>query len=72
VPVYREGTQIGYASSGCWSSLLKRYLALAHIRAPHFEPGTAVEMEVTVEHHRRRAAARVTKLPFFDPARKRA
>jgi len=71
-PVYREGVQIGYATSGCWSPLLKKYLALAHVRGPHFEPGTAVEMEVTVEHHRRQASARVTKLPFFDPARKRA
>jgi hypothetical protein len=27
---------------------------------------------VTVEHHRRPAAARVAALPFFDPERKRA
>lgn len=71
-PIYRDDTQIGYASSGCWSPLLKKYLALAHIKAPHFAPGTRVEMEVTVEHHRRRAAAWVRKLPFFDPERKKA
>ena len=71
-PIYRNDTQIGYASSGCWSPLLKKYLALAHIKAPHFAPGTRVEMEVTVEHHRRRAAAWVRKLPFFDPERKKA
>ena len=33
---------------------------------------TALEMEVTVEHHRERARARVTELPFFNPERKRA
>jgi aminomethyltransferase len=71
-PVYREGKQIGYATSGCWSPLLKRSLALAHLEAPHFAPGTAVELEVTVEHRRERAAAVVRKLPFFDPERKRA
>ncbi len=71
-PIYRDDTQIGYASSGCWSPLLKKYLALAHIKAPHFAPGTQVEMEVTVEHHRRRAAAWVRTLPFFDPERKKA
>jgi aminomethyltransferase len=72
VPIYRGGVQVGYASSGAWSPLLKKYLALAHLRAPHFAPGTAVEMEVTVEHERRRANAWVRKLPFFDPERKKA
>jgi hypothetical protein len=40
--------------------------------APHFHPGAAVELEVTVEHHRKRANAVVRKLPFFDPPRKKA
>lgn len=71
-PVYRFGRQIGYATSGCWSPLLKKYIALAHVRAPHFAPGTEIKMEVTVEHHRKQADAVVTKLPFFDPPRKRA
>jgi aminomethyltransferase len=72
VPIYRGGKQIGYASSGCWSPLLKKYLALAHLEAPHFMPDTRVEIEVTVEHRRQRAHARVRKLPFFDPERKKA
>jgi aminomethyltransferase len=71
-PIYRAGEQIGYATSGCWSPLLKKYLALAHVRAPHFAPGTEVEMEITVEHVRKRARATVAKLPFFDPPRKRS
>ena len=71
-PVYVAGRQVGYASSGCWSPLLKQSLALAHLRSPHFTPGTAVEMEVTVEHVRHRAAAKVRKLPFFDPERKKS
>jgi aminomethyltransferase len=71
-PIYSNGDQVGYASSGCWSPLLKRYIALAHLRAPYFEPGTSVTMEVTVEHHRREADATVRALPFFDPERKRA
>jgi aminomethyltransferase len=71
-PVYRHTRQIGYASSGSWSPLLKQYLALAHLRAPHFEPGTEVGIEVTVEHQRLQARARVTPLPFFDPERKKS
>lgn len=70
-PIYRHGAQIGYASSGVWSPLLKKYIAVAHIRAPHFAPDTPVEMEVTVEHQRKRANAWVRKLPFFDPERKK-
>jgi aminomethyltransferase len=71
-PVYREDRQVGYATSGCWSPLLKKSLALAHLRAPHFEPDTPVKLEVTVEHRRERADAVVHKLPFFDPERKKA
>jgi len=71
VPVYSGGRQVGYATSGGWSPLLKQYIALAHLEGTFGTPGSAVEMEITVEHHRRRAAARVTKLPFFNPDRKR-
>ncbi len=71
-PVYREDRQVGYATSGCWSPILKKSLALAHLKSPHFEPGTPVKLEVTVEHHRQRADAVVRKLPFYDPERKKA
>jgi aminomethyltransferase len=72
VPVYAEGEQVGYATSGCWSPVLKKYIALAHLHASHAAPGTRVAMEVTVEHRRKRADARVAALPFFNPERKRA
>jgi aminomethyltransferase len=72
VPLYVGGLQVGYATSGCWSPLLKRYIALAHLAGPYGAPGTVVEMEVTVEHHRKRATATVRPLPFFNPERKRA
>ena len=72
VPVYVEGEQVGYATSGGWSPLLKKSIALAHLRSHWAAPGKWVEMEVTVEHRRKRAAARVVRKPFFDPERKRA
>jgi aminomethyltransferase len=71
-PVYREGKQIGYATSGCWSPILKKSLALAHLRAPDFAADTPVKLEVTVEHRREIADAVVRKLPFFEPERKKA
>ena len=70
-PLYAEGAQVGYASTHGWSPLLKRYIGLAHVHARWAAPGTALEMEVTVEHQRKRAVARVVKKPFFDPPRKR-
>lgn len=72
VPVYTGGTQIGYATSGCWSPTLKRYIALAHLRAEYTGAGTELTMEVTAEHQRRHAAALVVDTPFFNPERKRA
>jgi len=72
VPIYSGAEQAGYATSGGWSPLLKKYIALAHLRAPYFAQGTELEMEITVEHRRKRALARVVKKPFFDPERKRA
>jgi aminomethyltransferase len=74
VPIYDHGgrRQVGYATSGGWSPLLKQYLALAHLESAAATPGTAVRMEITVEHHRKQATARVTPLPFFNPERKRA
>lgn len=71
VPIYAGDEQAGYATSGGWSPLLKKYLALAHLRGPWAAVGTVLEIEVTVEHRRKRAAARVVKKPFFDPERKR-
>jgi aminomethyltransferase len=72
VPLYADGDQAGYATSGGWSPLLKKYIALAHLRSRWAAPDTRLEMEITVEHRRKRAAARVVKKPFFNPERKRA
>ena len=72
VPVYALGGQVGYATSGCWSPTLKKYITLAHLQVPHSRPGNELLVEVTVEHQRMRARARVVQPPFFNPRRKRA
>jgi aminomethyltransferase len=66
-PIYSGDRQVGYATSGCWSPLLKKYLALGHVMAPHFAVGTPLQLEVTVEHRRKRADAVIRTLPFFNP-----
>ncbi|HEV2671799.1 MAG TPA: aminomethyltransferase family protein [Gemmatimonadales bacterium] len=73
VPIYDSGgRQVGYATSGGWSPLLKQYMALAHLESSSAAAGTQVRMELTVEHRRKQATAHVTPLPFFNPDRKRA
>jgi len=71
VPIYSGAEQVGYATSGGWSPLLKKYIALAHLRSQWAKPGTELDIEITVEHRRKRAAAKVVKKPFFDPERKK-
>ena len=72
VPVYKGRGQIGRATSTTWSTTLKKLIALATVDAPHYAIGTQVEMEMTVEAVRHRAAATVVQTPFFNPPRKTA
>ncbi len=73
VPVYtRSGTQVGQATSGSWSPILKKNLALATVVTPHCELGERLLIEITVEYVRERVTATVVKKPFFDPPRKKA
>ncbi len=72
VPVYRNGGQVGRATTTTWSPVLKKLIALATIAAPHFAEGTALEVEVTVEAVRHRVPATVVRTPFFNPPRKTA
>jgi aminomethyltransferase len=72
VPVYKDGQQVGRATTTTWSPVLKKLIALATVSAPHFAEGTTLEFEVTVEAVRHRVPATVVKTPFFNPARKTA
>jgi len=72
VPVYRNGMQIGKATSTTWSPALKKLIALATVKRNLAAPGTNLEMEMTVEAVRHRVGATVVKTPFFNPKRKTA
>jgi aminomethyltransferase len=71
IPLSSMGRQVGYASSSCWSPLLKKYIALAHVEAAHAKPGDLLMFEIMVQHKHRYTPARVVPLPFFNPERKR-
>jgi aminomethyltransferase len=72
VPVYRDGVQVGKATSSTWSPTLKKMIALATVASDAAAPGARLEMEFTVDHRRRQVGVTVAGLPFFDPPRKRA
>jgi len=70
VPVYREGRQVGKATSTTWSPTLKRMIALATVGRESAALGTNLSMELTVEASRKTVSAKVVALPFFNPGRK--
>jgi len=70
VPVYKNGNQVGKATSTTWSPTLKKLIALATVKRELAKPGTNLEMEITVDAVRHRIPARVVKTPFFNPKRK--
>ncbi|MDX6444470.1 MAG: aminomethyltransferase [Blastocatellia bacterium] len=72
VPIYRNGNQIGKATSTTWSPLLKRMIALATVKSDFARPGTKIEIEITVEAVRHRVGAIVAKTPFYNPKHKTA
>src|SRR5262245_4080546 len=72
VPVYKNGQQVGRATTTTWSPVLKKLIALATVSAPYFDEGTGLEFEITIEAVRHRVPATVVKTPFFNPARKTA
>jgi aminomethyltransferase len=72
VPVFKDGVQVGKATSSTWSPTLKKMIALATINRQHTRVGTKLQFEITVEAVRHRVLATVVKTPFFNPKRKTA
>lgn len=72
VPVFKDETQVGKATSSTWSPTLKKMIALATVKREFTKPGTQLQFEITVEAKRHRVRASVVKTPFFNPKRKTA
>jgi aminomethyltransferase len=72
VPVFKEGSQVGKATSSTWSPTLKKMIALATVKREFTRPGTRLQFEITVEAVRHQVRATVVKTPFLNPKRKTA
>ncbi len=73
IPIYTDTSkkmQAGYATSGTWSPILKKYIALATIEKQYDTPGNTLQFEVSVEHKKHTVPAIVTKPQFYNPERK--
>ena len=72
VPVYREGRQVGRATSIGWGPTIKKMVAFGSLDQRLEAPGTEVSVEWTVEGERGSVAATVVPMPFLDLPRKRS
>ena len=67
-----DGRKIGFATSYIYSPMMQRYVAIARVRPEHAAVGGTVQLELTVDHEYVMVPSEVTRLPFYNPARKTA
>jgi aminomethyltransferase len=73
IPIYTgkdKKTQAGYATSGTWSPILKKNIALATVEKEYDTIGSELQFQVSVEHRQHTVSAIVSKTQFFNPERK--
>jgi aminomethyltransferase len=71
VPVYKEGKQIGRATSITWGPTIKKMVGFGSVGKRFEQPGTRLSVEWSVEGERGKVAATVVPMPFLDLERKR-
>jgi aminomethyltransferase len=71
IPLTSNNAQVGYATCGVWSPTLKKYIAFGHLKPEFSTLGNVVTIELDVDRYRKPFNAKVTKLPFFNPPRKK-
>jgi aminomethyltransferase len=71
VPVFKEGRQVGRATSITWGTTIKKMVGFGSVHADLEKVGSRVSVEYTVEGERGKVAATVVPLPFLDLPRKR-
>ena len=72
IPIFAGTQQVGYATCGAWSPLLKRYLCLAQVEPNFAEAGQQLSIDLLVDRYRKSIPATVGQLPFFNPERKKS
>ncbi len=71
VPVYKEGKQVGRATSITWGPTIKKMVGFGSVDKRFEAIGTRLSVEWSVEGERGKVAAVVVPMPFLDLERKR-
>lgn len=66
-----DGAEVGYCTSFVYSPVLQRHVGIARVRPDLAAEGTGLRLEHAVAHHNTTVRVRTTRMPFFDPARKK-
>jgi aminomethyltransferase len=66
------GDQVGYATTLMYSPVLQQHIGLARVQPAYAAPGSAVHLELTIDHTYQRVLSRTARLPLFRPERKTA
>jgi aminomethyltransferase len=67
-----ERREVGYCTSFVYSPVLQQHIGIARVRPDLSQPGTELRLELAINHHNTTVRVRTTRMPFFDPERKRA
>ena len=67
-----EGAEVGYCTSFVYSPVLQRHIGIARVRPDLAAAGTGLRLELAVNHHNTTVRVETTRMPFFDPERKRS
>lgn len=60
--IYKEEQKIGYVTSGTFSPLLRKGIAMGYVKTEHAKKDT----EITIKIRQRNAKAKIVKLPLYD------
>jgi aminomethyltransferase len=66
-----DGVEVGFCTSFVYSPVLQRHIGIARVRPDLAVAGTDLRLELAIAHHNTTVRISTTKMPFFDPARKK-
>jgi aminomethyltransferase len=72
VPLYKQGRQVGRATSVAWGITIKKMVAFGSVPPSLASLGERLSIEWSVEGERGKVPATVVELPFLDLPRKRS